>query len=112
MIDNPVYQRILAEYGTDSAGFPNGAEMITDAILHEAITPLEIAEEIKREITSDVASGQLPKDVASFSELHDFVDANEYFLLTVGYDPSPMAARISDMICDMVNQWLAGRPFE
>lgn len=33
---------------------------------------------MKTEILADVQAGQVSKDVKSFSELHDFVDANEY----------------------------------
>ena len=32
----------------------------------------------KREILEDIAAGIQPRDVASFSELHDRVEANEY----------------------------------
>lgn len=32
----------------------------------------------KREILEDIAAGYVPRDVASFSELHDYRDANEY----------------------------------
>lgn len=35
-------------------------------------------EQMKAEILADMASGLVPKTVASFSELHDYVDANEY----------------------------------
>lgn len=33
---------------------------------------------MKTEILADVRAGRVPKDVSSFSQLHDFVDANEY----------------------------------
>jgi hypothetical protein len=33
---------------------------------------------MKDEILSDVRAGKVPADVKSFSELHDYVDANEY----------------------------------
>jgi hypothetical protein len=32
----------------------------------------------KREVLSDIADGTVPATVASFSELHDYVDANYY----------------------------------
>lgn len=35
-------------------------------------------EQAKTEILADIASGSVPKSVSSFSELHDYVDANEY----------------------------------
>lgn len=44
-----------------------------------AIPALETTvQRMKGEIVSDVLSGKVSKDVKSFSELHDFVDANEY----------------------------------
>jgi hypothetical protein len=49
----------------------------------------EIAQAVaraKREILEDIECGLVPSGVASFSELHDFVDANWYggaFELTV-----------------------------
>lgn len=33
---------------------------------------------MKSEILADIAAGTIPATVASFSELHDYVDANEY----------------------------------
>ena len=33
---------------------------------------------MKSEILADIASGKVPASVSSFSELHDYVDANEY----------------------------------
>lgn len=35
-------------------------------------------ERAKSEIVYDVAAGIVPRSVSSFSELHDYVDANEY----------------------------------
>lgn len=35
-------------------------------------------ERMKREIITDIENGVFSKDVASFSDMHDFVDANEY----------------------------------
>lgn len=32
----------------------------------------------KTEILDDIREGRVPRDVASFTELHDHVDANEY----------------------------------
>jgi hypothetical protein len=42
------------------------------------ITPAELAEKMKAEILADVENGVVPASVASFSELHDYVDANLY----------------------------------
>ena len=38
-------------------------------------------EKVKREILKDVDNGEFPRTVKSFSELHDYVDANEYLIL-------------------------------
>jgi hypothetical protein len=35
-------------------------------------------EHAKREVLADVAAGTVPATAASFSELHDYVDANGY----------------------------------
>jgi hypothetical protein len=35
-------------------------------------------ERAKREIRADITSGRVPASVASFAELHDYVDANGY----------------------------------
>lgn len=39
---------------------------------------LAAAEDVKAEILADIADGTMPADVADFSTLHDYVDANEY----------------------------------
>jgi hypothetical protein len=41
-------------------------------------TVAETVAQAKQEILADVRSGRLPRDAHSFSDLHDFVDANEY----------------------------------
>jgi hypothetical protein len=38
----------------------------------------EVVGRMKREILEDVKSGQVPATVKTFTELHDYVDANEY----------------------------------
>jgi hypothetical protein len=42
------------------------------------LSPQLLAERMKKEILEDIARGVLPETVASFSELHEFVDANCY----------------------------------
>ena len=37
-----------------------------------------VVESLKKDILEDIASGRVPATVSSFSELHDYVDANEY----------------------------------
>lgn len=42
------------------------------------ISVADTVERMKAEILEDMAAGKVPETVASFSELHDHVDANEY----------------------------------
>lgn len=42
------------------------------------ITSVGLAERMKKDILADVIAGVVPATVRSFSELHDFVDANLY----------------------------------
>jgi hypothetical protein len=75
---------------------------------------------MQNEIAADMKSGIVPETVASFSELHDYVDANCYggaefeFIRTDGTDESESAARdaIDDVYApamERVNDWLAQR---
>lgn len=41
-------------------------------------TLFEIIERAKREVREDILAGRVPNTASSFSELHDYVDANEY----------------------------------
>lgn len=50
---------------------------MTGGIQHEP-TIQEWVESVLAEIRQDVACGIVPATVASFSELHDHVDANDY----------------------------------
>lgn len=43
-----------------------------------AVRLAPIIERSKREILEDIEAGTVPSTVATFSELHDYVDANEY----------------------------------
>jgi hypothetical protein len=69
----------------------------------------------KIEINADIASGRVPATVASFGELHDYVDANEYGGLC---EDSRLAMLILRNDCEMgnaiqnaVDAWIkAGRP--
>jgi hypothetical protein len=38
----------------------------------------EVLDQMKAEINADIAAGKVPATVKSFSELHDYVDANCY----------------------------------
>jgi hypothetical protein len=43
-----------------------------------AETEKPVFERMKQEILEDIADGTVPATVASYSELHDYVDANGY----------------------------------
>lgn len=65
----------------------------------------------KREITDDIAAGRVPADVGSFSELHDYVDANEYGGLTE-WDLDDLATEqglaFADRVQTEVDAWIRG----
>jgi len=68
----------------------------------------------KEEISDDVAAGIVPASVASFSELHDYVDANEYGGLC---DPDAFGGvetygiEFAAAVQDALDAWIkAGRP--
>lgn len=64
----------------------------------------ELAETIKSEILRDMLDGTVPITVSSFSELHDFVDANMYGTPEVD-DPYTDIPIIDDAQC-VVDRWL------
>lgn len=64
------------------------------ATLAEALAYLTQSPEMmdaKAMILMDVVTGVVPANVASFSELHDYVDANGYFGDMMARDASPLA---------------------
>lgn len=81
---------------------------------HELRIPVEqrIAR-AKREILKDIDQGIVPTSVRSFSELHDYVDANEYGGW-LPFDEDHHRERALDIIATMqdgIDRWLAaGRP--
>lgn len=69
------------------------------------LTVTEYADKAMTMIDADIASGQVPATVRSFSELHDYVDANEYLEdvpwgtdLPGGNDPMYLVIEVSDEI--------------
>lgn len=76
------------------------------------MTLAERVAQAKREILEDMAAGRVPRSVKSFSELHSFVDANEYGSLNAsppllpGGDVDVQSA--NDMQTE-VGRWLATR---
>jgi hypothetical protein len=72
---------------------------------------LAIADLMKREIQADIQAGRVPDNVQSFSELHDYVDANMYggaekLLEKFGLD---VAAGILNKAQDQVEAWIKQR---
>lgn len=69
---------------------------------------------VKAEVLADIEAGIVPADVGSFSQLHDFVDANCYG----GAEDYPGEEFCTDAFCNFWNRvqnavdaWLkAGRP--
>lgn len=47
------------------------------------ITLADRVEHIKKLINHDIDLGDIPSTVSSFSELHDYVDANEYLPIVI-----------------------------
>lgn len=65
---------------------------------------------VKAEIAEDIAQGVVPETVASFSELHDYVDANTYAGLCDDDNADVTTDELIEMQ-DAVHEWLAaGRP--
>jgi hypothetical protein len=60
----------------------------------------------KEEIRADVAAGRVPASVARFSELHDFVDANEYGGLCEGGEWC-LDMEAGNAVQSAVDAWLA-----
>lgn len=109
---NSIYGNIRKTYGIIYGDHPIGSERVTDAYHADEITLDELAGEVLRLIAEDVASGVMPWDIYDFSELHNFVDANEYLLATVGLDMTEAGNALANAIADRVNDWLAGnRPW-
>lgn len=72
------------------------------------MTTEELAEAMKSEIIADVKSGIVPATVGSFSELHDYVDANCYggtekLLDDVGMDA---CLALCNPAMDKVDAWI------
>jgi hypothetical protein len=50
------------------------------AVVSRAVSPQMYADVLKRLIVADIGAGTVPDSVRSWSDLHDFVDANEYLI--------------------------------
>jgi len=64
------------------------------------------AKKIIRLIVDDIVKGQVPTGLTAFSQLHDYVDANEY-LIEAGLDyADDEDIRRCNMIVEEVSDWL------
>ncbi len=64
----------------------------------------------KAGILEDMVSGAVPWDVATFSDLHDHVDANEYLIPCAGVEIDVAWLETEgNAICEAVNKWLSYR---
>jgi hypothetical protein len=78
------------------------------------ITTEDLAREVIRLVGQDVAAGTVPWDVADYSELHDYVDANEYTLEVIGLPgpddegSRPEAADLTSEVQTRVSEMLSG----
>jgi hypothetical protein len=78
------------------------------------ITTEDLAREVIRLVGQDVAAGTVPWDVADYSELHDYVDANEYTLEVIGlFRPDdegsgPELADLTSEVQTRVSEMLSG----
>ena len=62
----------------------HAAKAVYHAWVEGEITTEDLSREVIRLVGQDVAEGGVPWDVADYSELHDYVDANEYTLEVIG----------------------------
>lgn len=93
----------------------NNNERIKAVGLDHIVT--NAVERSKLEILSDIDAGIVPTTVRTFSELHDFVDANEYGGLCedlfdqIAQGEENYGVDLVNEIQDAVHDWLAaGRP--
>lgn len=78
----------------------------------------ERTERAKAEILADIERGIMPADVATFADLHDHVDANEYgglceepfysLIRDEEDDPSEASWAFGVLLQDAVDGWLRG----
>lgn len=70
----------------DGAIIPDGE--VTAAMWQAGqLTVSRLAEAVVSLVDEDIEAGEVPEDVESFGELHEYVDANEYLLQVVGMEP-------------------------
>ncbi len=74
--------------------------------MYDANAVAVVVEVAKKELLSDVARGIIPATVASFSELHDFVDANEYGGGCEEFDGSDEACSFWNQVQNAIDIWI------
>ena len=91
--------------------FNDGSKL--SLMTNEIPTNAAIVSAMKAEILSDIDAGTVPASVTSFSELHDYVDANMYAdeLLSAREESGEPYLDFINAVTDEVDAWLqAGRP--
>jgi hypothetical protein len=82
LLENPDGGRVLVAAIVDMNIKPTSRHNIEDlevcGEISDSAMLKEVIERMKREVIADVKSGQVPRTVKTFAELHDYVDANEY----------------------------------
>lgn len=82
LLENPDGGRVLVVAIVDMNLKPTSRYNVEDLEVCGEITDKAMQEEtierMKREVLADVKLGKVPTTVKAFSELHDYVDANEY----------------------------------
>ncbi len=72
-------------------------------------------EAAKKAILEDINDGTVPTTVKSFSELHDYVDANEYLtpedtdLPNIAEMGADILSAIGNEVSDAIDEWLKSR---
>ena len=74
------YDNFIKSDGRDDAGYPAHPKLITAGWRGGFVGVDDLADRVITAITEAVADGSVPWDVADFSELHNYVDANEFIL--------------------------------
>ena len=82
LLEDPDGGRVLVVAIVDMIFKPTSRHNVEDLEVCGEITDKAILEEtverMKREVLTDVKLGKVPATVKAFSDLHDYVDANEY----------------------------------
>jgi hypothetical protein len=103
--------------GIVAKGVAGATNMILEAIERQTAVALFVPVSValgKGEIRQDVAQGHVPRDVASFADLHDHRDANEYgglcneeYLSAWGLSSATVMA-VGNDIQNLLDEWIKG----